>query len=102
MAETNTVRKAERPAPKLGPDTFKQLQDLIYEMTGIHFQDNKTYLLESRLLPRLKACRCQTFENYLTFLRFDATGTAKSPSCIQSLPQMKPTFSATKRSWIVS
>jgi len=72
MADTNTVRKAELPAPKLSPDTFKQLRDLIYEKTGIHFQDNKTYLLESRLLPRLKACRCQTFENYLNFLRFDA------------------------------
>jgi hypothetical protein len=36
------------------------------------FQDNKTYLLESRLLPRLKACHCQTFESYLNFLRFDA------------------------------
>ncbi|MBA5868750.1 MAG: protein-glutamate O-methyltransferase CheR [Nitrospira sp. CR2.1] len=72
MAESNAVRKADAPAPKLSPDTFKQLRDLIYEKTGIYFQDNKTYLLESRLLPRLHACRCQTFENYLTFLRFDA------------------------------
>ena len=72
MADTNTVRKADAPTPKLTPETFKQLGDLIYEMTGIHFQDNKTYLLESRLLPRLKACRCQTFESYLNYLRFDA------------------------------
>ena len=33
---------------------------------------DRTYLLESRLLPRLQACRSQTFESYLTFLRFDA------------------------------
>ena len=72
MADTAAVRKSETPAPKLTPETFKQLRDLIYEMTGIHFQDNKTYLLESRLLPRLKACRCQTFESYLNYLRFDA------------------------------
>lgn len=72
MAESNAVRKTDAPGPKLSPDTFKQLRDLIYEKTGIYFQDNKTYLLESRLLPRLHACRCQTFENYLTFLRFDA------------------------------
>ncbi len=72
MADTNTVRKVDAPTPKLTPETFKQLGDLIYEMTGIHFQDNKTYLLESRLLPRLKACRCQTFESYLNYLRFDA------------------------------
>ncbi len=61
MADTAAVRKADAPGPKLIPETFKQLRDLIYEMTGIHFQDNKTYLLESRLLPRLKACRCQAF-----------------------------------------
>ena len=72
MADTNTARKVEVSAPKLSPDTFKQLRDLIYEKTGIFFQDNKTYLLESRLLPRLHACRCQTFESYLNFLRFDA------------------------------
>jgi chemotaxis protein methyltransferase CheR len=37
MADTNTVRKADLPAPKLSPDTFKQLRDLIYEKTGIFF-----------------------------------------------------------------
>ena len=50
MTDSNAVRKTELPVPKLVPDTFKQLRDLIYEKTGIHFQDNKTYLLESRLL----------------------------------------------------
>ncbi|MBI4001041.1 MAG: protein-glutamate O-methyltransferase CheR [Nitrospira defluvii] len=72
MADTTAVRKADASGPKLTPETFKQLRDLIYEKTGIHFQDNKTYLLESRLLPRLNACRCQTFESYINFLRFDA------------------------------
>lgn len=72
MADSNAVRKTDALVPKLIPDMFKQLRDLIYEKTGIYFQDNKTYLLESRLLPRLKACRCLTFESYLNFLRFDA------------------------------
>lgn len=72
MADSNAVRKTDALVAKLIPDTFKQLRDLIYEKTGIYFQDNKTYLLESRLLPRLKACRCLTFESYLNFLRFDA------------------------------
>ena len=48
MADTMTVKKTDVPGPKLSPETFKQLRDLIYEMTGIDFQDNKTYLLESR------------------------------------------------------
>lgn len=49
MADTTMARKADVPVPKLTPETFKHLRDSIYEMTGIHFQDNKTYLLESRL-----------------------------------------------------
>ena len=53
-------------------DTFKRLRDLIYDQTGLHFQESKKYLLESRLQPRLRACRCQTFDEYLNFLRFDA------------------------------
>jgi chemotaxis protein methyltransferase CheR len=72
MADTMAMRKADAPGPKLTPETFRHLRDLIYEMTGIYFQDNKTYLLESRLLPRLKACLCPTFESYLSYLRFDA------------------------------
>ena len=83
MTDSNAVRKTELPVPKLVPDTFKQLRDLIYEKTGIHFQDNKTYLLESRLLPRLKACRCQTFESYLNFLRFDAYRDRELPNSIR-------------------
>ncbi|MDR4472183.1 MAG: hypothetical protein MRJ92_05875 [Nitrospira sp.] len=72
MADSNAVRKTNALVPKLIPDTFKQLRDLIYEKTGIYFQDNKAYLLESRLLPRLKACRCLTFESYLQlFYEFD-------------------------------
>ncbi|MCE3225195.1 MAG: cheR [Nitrospira sp.] len=72
MADTTAMRNTDTPGPKLSPDTFKQLRDLIYEKTGIYFQGNKTYLLESRLLPRLKASHCQTFEKYLSYLRFDA------------------------------
>ncbi|MBV6470473.1 protein-glutamate O-methyltransferase CheR [Nitrospirales bacterium NOB] len=72
MSDSNALRKVDAVLPKLCLDTFRQLRDLIYEQTGIHFQDNKTYLLENRLLPRLKACRCHSFEDYLNFLRFDA------------------------------
>lgn len=72
MADSNALRKVDFISPKLSLDTFSQIRDLIYEQTGIHFQDNKTYLLENRLSPRLKACRCHSFEDYLNFLRFDA------------------------------
>ncbi len=57
---------------QLSDVAFKQLCDLIYERTGILFQDNKKYLLESRLLPRLRARNCASFEEYCHLLRYDA------------------------------
>ncbi|WP_447603158.1 CheR family methyltransferase [Nitrospira sp. Nam80] len=72
MSDRSTVKKSDGHSMGLSIDTFKHLRDLIYEHTGIHFQESKKYLLESRLQPRLRACRCETFDDYLTFLRFDA------------------------------
>jgi chemotaxis protein methyltransferase CheR len=71
MADTSAAKKSEAMPALLDTDTFKHLRDLIYEQTGIHFQDNKKYLLENRLQPRLRARRCSSFADYLNFLRFD-------------------------------
>ncbi|MEW6248561.1 MAG: protein-glutamate O-methyltransferase CheR [Nitrospirota bacterium] len=57
---------------ELSLSTFKELRDLIYERTGIFFQENKKYVLESRLQPRLRERRCASFDEYARLLRFDA------------------------------
>ena len=69
----NAVTKADADHSKRGmdADTFKLFRDFIYESTGITFQDNQKYLLESRLAPRLKEHRLATYADYLNFLRFD-------------------------------
>ena len=72
MAESNAIKKSEATPMLMDQNTFKLLRDLIYEQTGIHFQENKKYLLESRLRPRLRARRCRTYEEYLTFLKFNS------------------------------
>ncbi|HEX2054965.1 MAG TPA: CheR family methyltransferase [Nitrospiraceae bacterium] len=72
MAEPTATKKSESAPALMDEATFKQLRDLIYEQTGIHFQENKKYLLESRLQPRLRARRCQTYGEYLNFLKFDS------------------------------
>lgn len=51
---------------------FASLRDLIYEQSGIYFQDNKKYVLESRLQPRLRERKCASYEEYYNLLRFDA------------------------------
>lgn len=72
MMEPNTAKKFDTASFALNAETFNKLRDLIYEQTGIHFQENKKYLLESRLQPRVRSCGCNSFDEYLNFLRFDA------------------------------
>lgn len=52
-------------------ETFNQLRDFIYEQTGITFQDNQKYLLESRLSSRLKEHKLVSYQDYYNHLRFD-------------------------------
>lgn len=52
--------------------TFKQLRDLIYEQSGMYFQDGKKYLLEGRLQGRLRERNCTSYEEYYNLLKFDA------------------------------
>lgn len=61
----------ERPRPSMSDETFRQFRGLIYEQTGISFQDNQKYLLESRLQGRLQERRLTSFEDYYNYLRFD-------------------------------
>jgi chemotaxis protein methyltransferase CheR len=59
--------------PKTTPDmseaTFRALRDMIYTITGIYFQDNKRYLLESRLGRRLQVLNISSFEQYLNLMK---------------------------------
>lgn len=57
---------------QLSADTFKQLRDLIYERSGMYFQDNKKYILEGRLQARLRERHCRSYEDYYNLLKFDA------------------------------
>ena len=72
MALPARTLPAEPAHSGMSTETFKQLRDLIYEHTGILFADNKKYLLESRLQPRLAACQCRSYDDYYRFLKADA------------------------------
>ena len=47
---------------------FEQLRRLVYDRAGIHFQDSKKYVLESRLARRLQELEFDSFDQYLLFL----------------------------------
>lgn len=54
---------------KLTPQAFNEWRKFIYDLCGIYFQDNKKYLLESRLQKRIKHLNIDAFEKYLQFLK---------------------------------
>lgn len=54
---------------KLTPQAFNDWRKFIYDLCGIYFQDNKKYLLESRLQKRIKYLNIDTFEKYLQYLK---------------------------------
>ncbi len=47
---------------------FEKLRKIIYDRSGIHFQDAKKYVLESRLGHRLQELDMSTYDEYLMFL----------------------------------
>jgi len=68
MSILQNIALAERRPSKLTASTFESLRAFIYDETGIYFQDNKRYLLESRVSRRLKALEVNSFEDYFTKL----------------------------------
>ncbi|MAT57551.1 MAG: protein-glutamate O-methyltransferase CheR [Melioribacteraceae bacterium] len=56
---------------KLSDKAFEDWRKFIYDICGIYFQDNKKYLLESRLQKRITYLGIKTFEEYLDYVRFN-------------------------------
>lgn len=54
---------------KLTDDEFNEWRKYIYDLSGIYFQDNKKYLLESRLQKRLKHLNLNSFVDYLDYIK---------------------------------
>lgn len=64
-----SARLSDKLFLEMSPDLFNQFRKFIYEKTGIYFQDNKKYLLESRLMRRLLHLKMSSFFEYLEFIR---------------------------------
>ncbi len=60
---------ASTQTQKLTPQEFEEWRKYIYDLCGIYFQDNKKYLLESRLQKRMKHLRLNSYSQYLQFLK---------------------------------
>lgn len=56
---------------KLSDASFEKFREIIYTNCGIYFQDNKKYLLESRLLKRINHLGMESFDEYYDYLRYN-------------------------------
>ncbi|TVS07442.1 MAG: protein-glutamate O-methyltransferase CheR [Phycisphaerales bacterium] len=54
--------------PSMTESEFKRLADIIYQRSGIHFPENKRYVLESRLGHRLAELEIDNYTQYIAFL----------------------------------
>lgn len=52
----------------MSPQQFEKLGKIIYERSGIHFPENKKYVLESRLGKRLQELEIEDYDQYISFL----------------------------------
>lgn len=54
----------------LSDKTFESWRKYIYDICGIYFQDNKKYLMESRLQKRINFLGLDSFDAYLDYVRY--------------------------------
>lgn len=54
----------------LNDKAFESWRKYIYDICGIFFQDNKKYLLESRLQKRINFLGLETFDAYLDYIKY--------------------------------
>jgi chemotaxis protein methyltransferase CheR len=52
----------------LTPPQFAKLAKIVYDRAGIHFQESKKYVLESRLSRRLEELEFDNYDQYITYL----------------------------------
>jgi chemotaxis protein methyltransferase CheR len=60
--------------PTITDTDFLKFRDFFYRKSGIHFDDNKRYFVDKRLVERIEATGAQDFRSYFIALRFEARG----------------------------
>ena len=55
----------------MSDEAFRGLRDIIYDNSGIYYQDQRKVVLENRLIRRIQDGGFENYENYLSLLRND-------------------------------
>jgi chemotaxis protein methyltransferase CheR len=68
------MRAAAAPRVQITEADFLKFRDFFYRKTGIHFDENKRYFVDKRLVERIEATGAEDFRSYFIGLRFEAGG----------------------------
>ena len=79
------MRRPDYPRPRLRPDEFRLLRDLINEHAGLKFDDDSLYVFDRRLSERLAALELSGFDEYYKYLRFNGRGSAEIEEVMELL-----------------
>jgi len=71
---------------------FQEIRKFIYDNTGIYFQDNKKYLLESRLQRRINFLGLKSFEEYFAILKSGGSGYSEEKKYFYEAITINETF----------
>lgn len=75
--QLNTLQQSSGGQLSLSDQTFNVLRQFIYDNCGIYFQDNKKYLLESRILKRINFLGLSSYEEYIDFIKYNVNNGAE-------------------------
>jgi len=74
LSKNILTKYSGQDAVPLTDAAFDEWRKYIYDRCGIYFQDNKKYLLESRLQKRMKFLNLSNYDEYFKFVRFSTPG----------------------------
>lgn len=71
--------------PRIRPDEFRMLRDLINEYAGLYFDDSSAYAFDRRLNERLASLELESFDEYYKYLRFSFRNSAELEEAVDLL-----------------
>lgn len=71
--------------PRLRPEDFRLLRDLVNKHSGIYFEDAQIYVFERRLKDRLRALQLSDFSQYYSYLRWGAAAAQEIEDAVDAL-----------------
>jgi chemotaxis protein methyltransferase CheR len=77
--------RASTAAPRLDEPTFLGLRDVIAEASGIAFDARSRFIVERRLLPRLRALRLDDFGAYYRYLLYEPEAADEVPRMLEAV-----------------